>query len=954
MRRRRSASTAGAASNKSALLDDVTAPSQLKLVVAFMLTGCDPETNNQVFATTGFSRAISRGPSGGVIVHSNAINPKKSSQETLHRNVFTDLMGLERFVATWDQQHCDPTLRIGSMVAFDTNSENDAAYYPGNKSSTVVLRLLVALAECKGEGDRNETQEVFTAYPIGSCEVPITASGDDVHQVDVPITYVDDSDKFSVIQLANPNHRKLPKKARSFPRFFASRKHEYETMSEPSAVNNITKEMAPPQSREVESETLQHLKSVVLEQAIIRLQISSKKKETNIELSLEDSKIVFINELDTNPLIPESPHNVPQSRPRSWLSRRDRLRRSRGSERRRSKSQERRGKCNERRSKSREHRVRQRSTQLKQRKYEVEANKKQKEHGEEGSPIDAGNDTQALRCPQHFPSNAPSSTKDGKLCTNSILPAPSYDLVHTTISTNHRTEEGMKKNIKAIDHQTETEEQSFPLSRDQTLLEEDLSLSHFKRNSSKWSKPKSELNLSTGVYAKIPSQSENAVIEEKQQPSGQELLPLRPKRSTSRKLRRTSQSYLSIAEPPSPPHNHEVPKKQRESDEDLSIEKLGHFASFDAQGISQSNCYSADLLAFDRIARLTNTLQNVAIESSQASEFVHGNDSTIEENHSKGLLNEAAPQMPLRESDMITNARNSFEIARYETDKTSKAGGCQYYQSSASYGMGLIPSVRASRSTLLDDLSDDSSKIVSPSPSCEDEEESTVIPIFSPTCNGIGQLRNCSTDHQRIQKSPEQSILTKSTSESSDSLKSSFSEPETNKTDTILCQDSGHPNAVVQRTSMQVRSPNPFLFLPSCDQICGVANHSLSFDELPEPTLQLERLGLNDWTRGEDEVATIDSQDIAYHAFVVEGAINVLVDANEEDSAYQESDMAWLEDAVVNDCDPYQNNHIESRQFMLKLKRQEVLHDEGMAKGEFDGWWNNSRRVPSAHVVSES
>ncbi|KAL7566013.1 hypothetical protein ACA910_011033 [Epithemia clementina (nom. ined.)] len=106
--------------------------------------------------------------------------------QSQNENKYMDLLGLKRF---WAEQNCDPASGMESLVAFDTSLATTAmGCYNATRNSEIVLKLVLALKECRSECEKNfEQPEFHTAYPVGWRKVPITESEDNLHQVIAPL-----------------------------------------------------------------------------------------------------------------------------------------------------------------------------------------------------------------------------------------------------------------------------------------------------------------------------------------------------------------------------------------------------------------------------------------------------------------------------------------------------------------------------------------------------------------------------------------------------------------------------------------------------------------------------------------------------------------------------------------------------------------------------------------------
>jgi len=297
---------------------------RMKAIVGFL-----QENSDDVFVTTGFSRSLGHDSSGKVIFMTSATDAS-TGREVQHRNVFTDLFGIQRFTTTWDRESTDERTGLGPSVLFEAEE--------GAKKS---IRLLVALADCSDELDAKKPQEnptPITAYPLGICTIDVETKADELRTiVDVPVHYLAKDDKYKPIRIGYPDEepeeqqqekptagwlaRKVNKlkctaglsrkagedvppssasvggRRPSFrKRKSSSQKQKTEKKSETAETQEAdANTFMEPEETNASTALLNHLKAIPVEQAVIRLDVDLKRKESNVEITVPNAMFQAAN-----------------------------------------------------------------------------------------------------------------------------------------------------------------------------------------------------------------------------------------------------------------------------------------------------------------------------------------------------------------------------------------------------------------------------------------------------------------------------------------------------------------------------------------------------------------------------------------------------------------------------------------------------------------------------------
>ena len=825
----------------ASVADQGEQPSQMKIVVGFMLD----DNKNHVFATTGFSNTVSCGSSGGVIVQSTVqgktgkrkSGSKKSAKDKVHQTVFMDLMGLERFMATWDQQNGDPRSGIGSLVAFETQDEAETRQ--DSLNTMIDLKLVVAMAECTDYN--NEQQEYFAAYPIGWCDVSITAKGDDLHILDVPVKYITGHDQFSVIELPNPNYKGSPKiqkkKSRTLSRFFSRRKLTDDKLSvdEPMLFEEA-------QFSEMDEHIMNHLKAVALEQAMIRLQISSKRKEVNVELSLEDTELPFAN-FDQN-VTKELPFRRALSFTRSRSASSRRRRSQSASSRRRSKSGER----LRRRSKSRDRRT----------KAKPVAPPPPQEN-----PVDQVQQRSSPPARERDEETEETYTADDDVATTVLRYSPS------------------------------SRRKSFTSSQEATQMEQHVS------------DPPDQLIPLTECVAGDGEALDPVIVAQPRKSSFSSHSQLQRQQSTKEKIASAFSKSLTEEVETSPENAQKMERVLNNGNSRRSQghpEKLNRHDNLGRDGSGSSG------------KKWTSGCFTLPDDESIIDRSMNGEEKELQDMN----------YVPKTDEGVV------HEAQKKEKTKKQKSNVPKYKKVLEPF-------------SFFDD--DDGSK------SLEDEEESLAVPIFAPTCSGIKQLRNCASPVAAIKPS-DHSASTSSTAASTESPKSgSLLQPEVIIrtafcTDTLPVAPSDHQTII--RVVGAVTNPNTCLH--TCDQVLLTAENTCNGEQSPRKKTALEQRDPDTWADFE-EGDTLETKDFTNDTSTLEDNDDTILNDGEclgMDSAYQEADLGWLEDALINDCDPYAEEKAkqEKKKNASKKKKEKPLWWGDKMDQEFDGWWNEPRHIP--------
>jgi len=260
-----------------------------KAIVGFL-----SDDRTKVFATTGFSGKISNGPSGQIMVASTTKD--ETGRDIRHRNNFTNLVGLQRFTALWASNNGRTTDAITSLPPFVACG----AKYGENKE----FKLVVGLAmPSELESSRNRRT---VAKPIATCSFEVNALDVSRRTVDVPIQFIGEKEHCPDIRIEAPSAKKVPLEKgtskRSMSRYLGksrsglrmrswSRKRVSKGAKYNEFGDNQLDESVPDESPTGEEKlTLEHLKRVSVEQGVVRLVVEVRRKEMDVEFSLEEMK----------------------------------------------------------------------------------------------------------------------------------------------------------------------------------------------------------------------------------------------------------------------------------------------------------------------------------------------------------------------------------------------------------------------------------------------------------------------------------------------------------------------------------------------------------------------------------------------------------------------------------------------------------------------------------------